>query len=231
MVNVIVTTDDEEWNGGNPTAKLEKYLVQLRRAGSEPVVVVPSATPDLDALMKEADAWLLTGGKDLPPKLYGETFVHEKTEPIDSRRLEMEIALYEAWKDTPKPILGICYGMQFLNVMAGGTLTQHLPDELGHGKHKGESSISVVPSSRLREILEEDSLVGMCSHHQAVRQVGRGYRASAFSEGGKVIEAIEEESGRRFRLGVQWHPERTPDTLATKRLFEVFVQSARLTPL
>ncbi|MCL6624360.1 MAG: gamma-glutamyl-gamma-aminobutyrate hydrolase family protein [Fimbriimonadales bacterium] len=231
MVKVIVTTDDDEWKGGNPSPKLGKYLVQLKQAGGEPVVVVPSMALDLDALVKEADAWLLTGGKDLPPGLYGETFVHKKTKTIDPRRLEMEIALYELWKDTPKPILGICYGMQFLNVMAGGTLIQHLPDELGHKEHKGASSISVAPSSRLRGILEGDSLVGMCSHHQAVRQVGKGYRASAFSEGGKVIEAIEEESGRRFRLGVQWHPERSPDTLATKRLFEIFVQSARLTPL
>ncbi|MEM2125803.1 MAG: gamma-glutamyl-gamma-aminobutyrate hydrolase family protein [Candidatus Methanosuratincola sp.] len=227
MVRVLVTTDVEEYKGAEPTDKLGKYLDQIRQAGGEPIVVVPKEEMDLYSLVKEAQAWLITGGKDIPPQEYQENCVHPETEEIDEHRLALEKEIYRQWKDTPKPILGVCYGMQFLNVMAGGDLIQHLPDELGHDRHKGCLPITVEASSKLSEILEAKLIQGRCSHHQAVRKVGEGYVPSAFSEGGKVIEAIEAVN-ERFRLGVQWHPERTPDDPATKRLFQAFIQSAKL---
>ncbi len=231
MVRVLVTTDDEEYREGKPSDKLERYLHQIREAGGEPVVLTPARQEGLSSIFRIADAWLITGGKDLPPQEYGDTFCHNETKEIDPERLKMEKEIYKHWKQTQKPLLGICYGMQFLNVMAGGSLIQHLPDELGY-KHTGKVPIFVEPSSRLARILKTERLKGECYHHQAVRQVAENYVASAFSEGGDVIQVVEaiEEKSERFWFGIQWHPERTPDDPATKRLFEAFIHSAELTP-
>lgn len=123
-------------------------------------------------------------------------------------------------------MLGICYGCQVVNVLRGGSLDQHLPDGLGHDEHTGGTMQKYVVNvdSRLSQSTETAVIEGKSYHHQAVGRLGEGLWVTAKSEDG-TVEAIE-ANDRPWLVGVQWHPERTPDDPATQRLFKRFVQAA-----
>lgn len=177
----------------------DNYCAAIRGAGGEPVAGY-CPVPDL-----RCDGLLLCGGGDLDPALYGQE--SRGSQPPDRVRDQAELALFQAFYEAGKPILGICRGIQLINVALGGTLIQDLTPELRSfhtGKMDTVHSIRAVENSILHRLYGPLFPVNS-SHHQAVDRLGRGLRATAWAEGG-FPEAIE-LSGRPI-LGVQFHPER-----------------------
>jgi putative glutamine amidotransferase len=178
---------------------------------------------------------MLTGGGDVDPKHYGGAMT-PKIELAEPGRDEFEIALANAALERDVPILAICRGLQVLNVAAGGTLVQHVPDVVGNAiGHSNDSSktaiaheIRVTPSSALARALGPKlAAVETCAvnsrHHQAVRDVAPGFVVSATAPDG-IVEAIE-RPGKRFCLGVEWHPENFWESGEFRPLFESFVRA------
>jgi putative glutamine amidotransferase len=199
------------------------YAEMVELAGGVPILIPPQADPV--EVARILDGWLIPGGSDIDPKHWGEE-VHPKAELQDPRRFESEIGIFRQ-VDSKMPIFGICYGCQFLNVALGGTVDQHIPDAIGHEHHSGGTlaDYMIEPDSKLEAIVGESKISGKSYHHQAVGRVAPGLRVSARHEDG-TVEAIE-STERPWLLAVQWHPERSLDSDATKRLFQEFVSAAR----
>jgi putative glutamine amidotransferase len=189
-----------------------QYPDAIERAGGIPVIV-PLLRPDaIAALLDCVDGVCLPGGPDLQPSVYGEE-PHPELGPTEPRVDAVELALVRLADRRKLPILGICRGMQLLNVARGGTLHQHLPDIVGtdlqhrqpeHGSittHRVETA----PHGRIRATLGGPTLEVNSFHHQAVRALGKDLIATAWAEDG-TIEAIE-QPGERLVVGVQWHAE------------------------
>lgn len=182
------------------------YATALTGAGAVPIV---SAGGDPDEMTRVADALLLTGGIDIDPSRYGEENVacHETNPVVD----DMEIGVFNAFLRAGKPVLGICRGHQLINVALGGTLYQDVALRAGSSENGGAPAVN--PERHPVRALK-DSVVGRLFgerfnvnsfHHQALKKLGEGLRATAWNDDG-VIEAIEHVS--RPVIGVQWHPER-----------------------
>ena len=194
------------------------YVQKVERAGGRALLVPPSldaVEETLDAL----DAVVFTGGSDVDPELYGEQ-AHAETAGIVRLRDDAELALLRAALERDMPVLGICRGIQVLNVGMGGDLDQHLE---GH-RHDppGEflaHDVAIEPDTRLREILGERTTV-MSHHHQGIKTLAPGLVETARADDG-LVEAVEAPD-RRFTVGVLWHPEAGEDA----RLFETLVTEA-----
>jgi putative glutamine amidotransferase len=204
------------------------YPEAIERAGGIPVIV-PLLRPEaIAALLDRVDGICLPGGPDLQPSAYGEE-PHPQLGPTEPRVDAVELALARAADRRKLPILGICRGMQLLNVARGGTLHQHLPDVVRHQlEHRQPDHGSVTthhveaaPHSQLRATLGGPKLQVNSFHHQAVRTLGDDLVATAWAEDG-TIEAIE-EPGERLVLGVQWHAE---GLRAHDPLFELLIAAA-----
>jgi putative glutamine amidotransferase len=169
------------------------------------------------------DGWLLPGGEDIPASYWGDDN-HAAAVPADGTRFESERALFAAL-DPRTPIFGICYGSQCLNVLHGGSLDQHVPDRVGHNDHAtGEvQTYDVVPGTALAGLVGSQAL-GKSYHHQAVGRLGDGLVVNATYADG-TIEGVE-GTGPRWMIGVQWHPERTPDDPGSLALLRSFVAAA-----
>jgi len=207
------------------------YVEALRRAGAVPVLV-PPGEGELATLLERLDALLLTGGGDVAPERYGGR-AHPTIERVDRARDESELALVHAAVERGLPTLGICRGCQVVNVALGGSLVEHLPDEVGervpHRSAPGQRSfhgVSIEPGSRLSEIVGQREPAPSSSHHQAIRRVGQGLTVTARAADG-TIEAVE-LARHPFLVAVQWHPEHTAaDDPAQQRLFDALVAAAR----
>lgn len=200
----------------------ENYCRCIAEAGGVPILIPLVA--DIEAIAPLLDGWLIAGGLDLDAQFY----VAEPDpngESQDPRRYLAERRLFQSLPSSA-PILGICYGCQFLNVVQGGTLVGHLPDRVGHQQHEGGtlSSSAIIPGTKLASIMLEDLVEGRSYHHQAVDRLGEGLRVAAHHEDG-TVEALESTDGR-WLVGVQWHPERTPDGVHSKRLFDAFIRAS-----
>lgn len=197
------------------------YADQVAKAGGNPLLLTPAT--DVEAIAPLLDGWLIPGGDDIDARFFGQE-KHPAAKLVDPARFETEQRLYRV-VDTDLPILGICYGCQFLGVMAGGSLNQHLPDDPDLADHGSGSlqEVAVDPDSRLAEILGTRRVEGKSYHHQALDRLGTGLAVVAHHPDG-TIEAIE-STERRWLFGVQWHPERTPEDAATQRLFRAFVDA------
>jgi len=180
------------------------------------------------------DGFVLSGGGDVDPALYGghlDATVHS----IDPERDAFECALIPLVLQADKPLLAICRGAQILNVALGGSLYEDIPSALPAAlRHDWYPNIprdylahtvEIEPGSRLAEILGTRKLRTNSLHHQAIRQPAPGLEVVAYAEDG-VIEAVE-LPGKRFAIGVQWHPECLPNEPAMQRLFSEFVNVAR----
>ncbi len=199
------------------------YAECVQRAGGNPILITPLT--DVAPLLPLIDGWLIPGGDDIDAKHFGEEN-HPKVGLQDPKRFESESNLYKS-VDAELPIFGICYGAQFLNVKRGGSLVQHLPDVVDHEEHtKGTlQEYSLEPGSKLARIVGSEQAIGKSYHHQAVNRLGEGLRVNAhFSDG--TVEGVEDPT-HPFLVGVQWHPERTPEDPATLALFDTFIQQAR----
>jgi putative glutamine amidotransferase len=190
----------------------EPYIRCIERAGGIPLLLPGlDNQEDIKRLMQEVDGILLPGGVDVAPVHFGEEPIEElgNVEPRWDR-LELYVArLALAWD---LPMLGICRGIQLLNVAAGGSLYQDIPSQLkGHIQHAQKAprwyashAISIEPGSMLEELLGREVRVNSF-HHQAIKVLATGFSITAKSQDG-IIEAMESQS-HRFVCGVQWHPE------------------------
>lgn len=217
--------------GITPCRLLPDYIESIRRAGGEPCVLQLNAEPSLKGL----DGVLLTGGGDIAPSYYHET-PHSKTNPPDALRDTFELELAKLALADDVPLLGVCRGLQVLNVTAGGTLIQDIPSEInqavGHEVNVPLSAIAhevwitrgTALSNALQEELGDGEVLQVNSrHHQAIKQPAPGFNVSATAPDG-VIEAIE-RPGARFCMAVQWHPENFWRTGEFRALFEEFVRA------
>jgi putative glutamine amidotransferase len=202
----------------------DSYVQQVAAAGGVPVLLPP--LPGIAATVSRLDGLILTGGGDIHPGRYGEA-PHPRTTRVSEPRDAAELELLDAALDAGLPVLGVCRGMQLLNVARGGTLCQHLPEEAGHAPQPGtfgSHQIRVGPGTRLAEILGADgaALDVPTAHHQSVDALGDGLVPAAWAQDG-VVEAVELDTGSApFVVGVQWHPEASTD----RRLIAALVAAA-----
>jgi len=209
-----------------------RYHDAVYRAGGLPVVVPPlGCVEDVRAVVGRLDAVVLTGGADLDPRSLG-LAPHPAVTVVHPRRASFDLVLAQASVEAGVPVLGICLGMQVLNVVAGGTLFVHMTAAVGdltrHQRAKPDVAlhgVRLVPGSRVERIYGARTIQVYSNHHQAVDRVGPGWRVTAESEDG-VVEAIEPDDARRFCIGVQWHPE-NPHCPDGDRLFAALVEAAR----
>ena len=189
------------------------YVGAVQRAGGITFVLPPDeAAPDApDAWLDRVDALLLAGGSDVDPASYGAESEPETTGTWPERD-RFEVALARRALERELPILGICRGMELLNVACGGTLDQHLPDRLGHERHRpvpgswAEHDIRIEPGSLAAHAAGAELLTVKTHHHQGVDAIPGSLSPSAWATDDDNVEAIESGDGA-FALGVLWHPE------------------------
>jgi putative glutamine amidotransferase len=206
------------------------YVEAVKRAGAVPVLIPPQPE-NAEVLLEAVDGVLLAGGFDCDPSLYGEER-HETLEPMDPRRQANEFAIVRAAYARDIPTLGICLGMQMMNVAAGGSLVQDIDSaietEIRHAskpENRGRHDVLIDASSRLATMVPALELNVNSSHHQAVGRVGEGLRVTAHAPD-KVVEAIEDPR-KPFFIGVQWHPEDMGGEGSAETLFGAFIEAAR----
>ncbi|MER3421214.1 MAG: gamma-glutamyl-gamma-aminobutyrate hydrolase [Chloroflexota bacterium] len=201
------------------------YVTAVERAGGRPLLVPPSEDA-VEETLDVLDGIVFSGGADIDPALYGAE-PHPQTDTPQTHRDAAETRLLAAALERDMPTLAICRGFQLLNVVRGGDLIQHLPDAVGDERHRemrgvfSEHAVVVEPGTRLAAILGERPPAVKSSHHQGIGRVGWGLVASARAEDG-TLEGIE-DPGKRFAVGVLWHPEAGDD----QRLFAALVEEAR----
>jgi putative glutamine amidotransferase len=206
------------------------YVKAVHATGGRAVLITPD-DPDIDVL-ESLDGIVFSGGGDVDPSNWGAE-KHPETD-VDAARDEAELMLMRAALEMDLPILGVCRGMQIMAVIAGGSLHQHLPDLIGHERHRaaagtdplaadasayGRHDVVIPPGSRAHELLGGQLTVNSF-HHQAVDDPG-WFTAVGWCPDDKVVEIIEDRD-RQFAVGVQWHPERTGDL----RVFAALAEAA-----
>ena len=215
------------------------YINAVYRAGGTPIIIPPfDTTSQLKEYIDLVDALVLSGGEDVAPASYGEDKVIE-LENINPDRDKWEIALFKEAHKAEIPVLGICRGMQLINVALGGSLYQdidhqlncefsHLPldskkrENLEYVSHK----VSILKRTHLNKILNSDYLNVNSHHHQAIKEIGAKLNIAAKSECG-IIEAIENKN-KAFLIGVQWHPEDLIDNYSCFiNLFSELIKAAK----
>lgn len=210
----------------------QNYVDQVAAAGGIPMLLPP--VPGIDDAVHRLDGLIISGGPDVEPSHYGEQ--PDPRTVVRPDRDAAELALFRRAMAAGLPVLGICRGMQLMNVALGGTLIQHLPDIVGHDGHSptpgqmGTHEVTVAGGCRLSGILRRQSVVVPTHHHQGVGQLGTGLVATAWAGDG-TVEAVEFERPRPdlhsvaahpFTVAVQWHPEAGTDP----SLFRALIMAA-----
>lgn len=217
LARIGLTTYREQaaWGVWDEPADLlpRSYADAVAAAGGVPMLLPPVDSADLprraDTVLDGLDGLIVAGGADVDPGRYGEQR-NPRTGPARPDRDSWEVALVRAAVERAMPVLGICRGMQVLNVALGGTLVQHLPDVVGHDGHcptpgvHARHSVTVEPGSMTGALLGPSCDVATY-HHQAVAMLAPGLVATAWADDG-TVEAIERPDGG-WVVGVQWHPE------------------------
>lgn len=211
---------------------IPQYERAIELSGGEPVRVPLDRTPaEVMKIIERCDGVLLPGSKaDVDPAKFGAE-KHPKTEASDSRRDTVDELLLQDAYNMHKPILGICYGLQILNVYRSGTLLQHIETPVNHEagrKVPVAHQVTVEPGSKLSEILGVNSLPANSSHHQAAEVIGDGLRVVARCPQDSIIEGLEGTSPDHFVIAVQWHPERSfAEDDHSRAIFAALVKAAR----
>lgn len=206
------------------------YVDAVRRAGGIPVLL-PPGEPYQDQLLNLLDGVIFSGGGDIDPARYNGA-PHETIYRVDPERDDSEFNLIHLVLAAELPTLNICRGTQVLNVALGGSLIEHLPDEVnGEVTHRADPGgyvhhpVSVDPDSHLAQIMGHNEVNSASWHHQAVREVAPGLKIVAQADDG-TIEALE-MPGHPWLVAVQWHPESiAADDPAQQRIFDALVEAA-----
>lgn len=222
----ILVTARSCMNGSNPAYQVNKdYIQAIRNAGGSPIIVTPQSVEELEEIAELCDGLLVTGGNDLEPMLYNQT-PHPLTQTDEYGIDLMDIALIKYFYKFSKPILGICRGIQAINVAFGGTLYQDLPSEYGNIRKETHSGNSEDPNPHLvyfeKNTYGEDVFGKVTQvnsyHHQNIKVLGKYLTVSGVSEDG-LVEAVQ---GNHL-FAVQWHPEKMYDNEEQMQLFKDFV--------
>jgi putative glutamine amidotransferase len=220
--------------------KLDYYFDAVRKAGGEPEEIsLLAGEAALAAQVAELNGFILPGSAaDVQPERFGQKR-HPRTNPADTAREAADSSILRHALETGKPVLGICFGCQMLNVYLGGSLVQDIrskqPGALAHGatdlpdaaaqgdlRHRAR----LEPGSRLAELAGRAETTVNSSHHQAIERPGEKLRVTAISPEDGVIEGVERISGNEWIIGVQWHPERMAGDAFAERLFGEFIRAA-----
>ena len=226
VIGLTAYCEKARWSHWDRPAVLlpANYAEQVAAAGGIPVLLPP--LPGIAAAVSRLDGLLLTGGGDIDPGRYGAQ-PDPRTSRVSAPRDAAELEALDAAVAAGKPVLGVCRGMQLLNVARGGTLCQHLPAGAGHTPVPGtfgSHPVKVAAGTRLAGILGANgSAVDVpTAHHQCIDRLGDGLVATAWAEDG-IIEAVERDhDGDPFLLAVQWHPEAGTDP----RLIEALIAAS-----
>ena len=211
----------------------QDYGRAMLQAGGFPVPVlgIGASIPDL---VKRMDGFVFTGGDDIHPRFYKERPLSDARLSISpDRRTKFEIELFKAAARAGKPILAICYGTQLVNIALGGKLYQDIslqvPKPVKHGASRAGEKVfhfvDIFEGTLLSRIMGASRIRVRSSHHQSVKNPGRGLHLSAVAHDG-VIEALEPRT-KSFLVAVQWHPEKTPNDRYTKKLFKALVSASK----
>ena len=226
VIGISAYSQSARWGSWDLPAVLlpRRYSDMVVRAGGLPVLLPPS--DGVAAVLPRLDGLVLSGGGDLDPALYGAE-PHAEAGAPNPVRDSAELALCRQALASGLPVLGICRGLQVINVALGGTLHQHLPDLVGNDSHSPEESgygshkVSVASGSQLAAILGRSEAAVPTHHHQAIDRLGAGLIATAWTDDG-MIEAVEfrqtpgelgqpHPNSDAFMVAVQWHPEAGDD--------------------
>jgi putative glutamine amidotransferase len=224
VIGITTYVEQARWGVWDiPAAVLPfRYVERVAAAGGTPVLLPPSAASDAEVL-ERLDGLVFAGGADLDPALYHQP-PHTETTGLRPERDAAEVPLMRAALDRDVPLLGICRGMQVLSVVSGGSLEQHLPDTVGHQRHRpapgvyGRHDVRLEPGSLANRLLGDQVSVPSY-HHQGLDSAG-SLVVTGWADD-ETAEVVEDPT-RRFTLGVLWHPEAADDL----RLFEALVGAA-----
>lgn len=221
-------TSQEEVEGNRP--KIQPYEDAVREAGAEPVLLPLGDPARLAERLTEVDGFVLPGSPaDIEPEKYGATDLGVSA-PADVPRERTDRAILEHAFREQKPVLAICYGFQLLNVYLGGTLVQDVKTETGTAlehrakevvsatKEDPEHEVSFAVGSQLAELNGGERGVVNSSHHQSVREAGRGLQITGRASDG-IVESVEWTGDTNWVVGVQWHPERMRGDALAHKLF------------
>jgi putative glutamine amidotransferase len=205
------------------------YARAVQRAGGLALILPPDPllTERPAEILDRLDGLVLTGGCDIDPASYGAER-HAQTGSTSPERDEFELALARAALERDMPLLGVCRGMQLLNVALGGGIEQHLPDVVGHENHRhtpgafADHQVRIEPGSLAARVVGREREAVKSHHHQAIEGIGEGLVPTGWSEEDDVVEAIEQPE-KRFALGVLWHPEEDE----ASRVLQALVEEAR----
>jgi putative glutamine amidotransferase len=232
VIGLCTALERARWSVWDQQAFLlpRSYIDAVQRAGGVAVMLPPDerAIDEPDALLDLLDGLILAGGADIDPDAYGAER-HAETAGTVRERDSFEIGLTRRAFERDLPVLGICRGMQLMNVARGGTLLQHLPESHGHHEHRrnpgsfdgADHDVRLQDGSLAARAAGETTHGTKSHHHQGVDRLGEGLEVTGWSTLDELPEAIE-LPGSRFALGVQWHPEADE----TSRLIEALVAEA-----
>jgi putative glutamine amidotransferase len=217
VIGMCTALERARWSVWDQPAMLlaRNYVDAVQRAGGLVLMLPPDAklVEDPREVLDLIDGLVLSGGADIDPSAYGQQAHAETVETVPERD-SFEIALVSAAIERDMPVLGICRGMQLINVARGGTLLQHLPEHFGHGEHLrntgsfdgADHDVSLRAGSLAARAAGETEHATKSHHHQGIDRLGEGLVVGGDSPLAELPEAIE-LPGKRFVLGVQWHPE------------------------
>jgi putative glutamine amidotransferase len=248
-IGICTALERAQWSVWDQQAALlpRSYLDAVQRAGGMAVLLAPDAslTEDPSEALEAIDGLMLAGGADIDPAAYGQERHPETQDPVPERDA-FEIALVRTAIARGVPVLGICRGMQLINVAHGGTLFQDLPERMGHHEHcrvpgsfeDADHDVRLLAGSLAARAAGETTHATKSHHHQGVDRVGAGLRVTGYSTIDELPEAIELDrppvepsvdglGEPAFMLGVQWHPEADPASTVVKALVQAAAREER----